>query len=530
MLSQTIFSKYNIKFKKGLMNFELACKVYLSLICFVGLFSASSFAQPLASKKNKFVGNVITNGNSIRSNFTKYWNQVTAENAGKWGSVEGTPGNYNWTQLDNIYNFSKNNGLPYKHHTLIWGAQQPGFLASMDSAQQYEEVENWIKATGERYPDAYQCEVVNEPLHQPPVYKDALGGDGETGWDWVIKAFELTRQYWSPNTKLLINEYSVINDGTSNTNYIKIINLLKERGLVDGIGVQGHNFEVNGGASTTTLKNNLDKLAATGLPVYITEFDINEADDNTQLQKYQSIFPTLYEHPGVYGITLWGYIQSEIWQTDAYLLESPRFDERPAMQWLRTYLLSPFKPTLISPLFTNDEEVNTTLIWTHSDSATSYNVQISSNRNFTVILIDSTVSDTSFYISNLSENTIYYWRVNASNEYGTSDYSPFASFTTETTTDIKGTESLQVDYKLYQNYPNPFNPSTQINYYLPEEAKANLNIYDALGRHIITLVSSEQSAGQHSVIFIADNLSSGIYFYKLTADSYIEVKQMLLMK
>ena len=200
------------------------------------------------------------------------------------------------------------------------------------------------------------------------------------------------------------------------------------------------------------------------------------------------------------------------------------------MEWLRSYLLSPFKPILISPLFTNNESVNPTLIWAHSDSATSYNVQISSNRNFTALLIDSTVSDTSFHLSNLSENTIYYWRVNASNDYGTSDYSPFASFTTETTTDIKDTEGLQVDYKLYQNYPNPFNPSTQINYYLPEAAKVNLNIYDALGRHIKTLVSSEQSAGQHSVIFIANNLSSGINFYKLTAGSFIEVKQMLLMK
>ena len=299
--------------------------------------------------------------------------------------------------------------------------------------------------------------------------------------------------------------------------------------MVDGIGVQGHNFEVNGGASTITLKNNLDKLAATGLPVYITEFDINEADDNTQLQKYQSIFPVLYENPGVYGITFWGYVQYETWQTNAYLL-TDRLAERPAMEWLRSYLLSPFKPILISPLFTNNESVNPTLIWAHSDSATSYNVQISSNRNFTALLIDSTVSDTSFHLSNLSENTIYYWRVNASNDYGTSDYSPFASFTTETTTDIKDTEGLQVDYKLYQNYPNPFNPSTQINYYLPEAAKVNLNIYDALGRHIKTLVSSEQSAGQHSVIFIANNLSSGIYFYKLTAGSFIEVKQMLLMK
>lgn len=85
-------------------------------------------------------------------------------------------------------------------------------------------------------------------------------------------------------------------------------------------------------------------------------------------------------------------------------------------------------------------------------------------------------------------------------------------------------------FSLLQNYPNPFNPTTNINYYLPEAAKVTLNIYDILGRHIKTLVSSEQSAGQHSAIFNANNLSSGIYFYRLTANSFIEVKQMLFMK
>jgi endo-1,4-beta-xylanase len=153
------------------------------------------------------------------------------------------------------------------------------------------------------------CDVVNEPLHAPPSYKNALGGNGTTGWDWMIKAFELARQYLSPHTELHLNEYSVINDGSANARYIQIINLLKDRGLIDGIGVQGHNFEVNGGASMTTLHNNLNNLAATGLPIYITEFDINEQNDNTQLQRYQTIFPVLFEHPGVYGITLWGYVQ-----------------------------------------------------------------------------------------------------------------------------------------------------------------------------------------------------------------------------
>ena len=103
-------------------------------------------------------------------------------------------------------------------------------------------------------------------------YKNALGGKGVTGWDWVIKSFELARKY-IPNAKLLINDYGIINDNSATTSYIQIINLLKDRGLIDGIGVQGHRFALES-ANTTTLKNNLDRLAATGLPIYISEFDL----------------------------------------------------------------------------------------------------------------------------------------------------------------------------------------------------------------------------------------------------------------
>ena len=498
------------------------------LLIFILLWN-NNYAQPLASNKNKFVGNVISNGNNIRPNFSNYWNQVTAENAGKWGSVEGTPGNYNWTQLDNIYNYALTKGFPYKHHCLVWGNQQPGFLASLDSAAQYQEVENWIKETGTRYPNADMCDVVNEPLHAVPVYKNALGGDGATGWDWVIKAFELARKYWSPNTKLLINEYSVINDGNANSNYLKIINLLKDRGLVDGIGIQGHNFEVNGGASLTTLKTNLDKLTATGLPVYISEFDINVADDNTQLQKYQSIFPLLYEEPGVEGITLWGYIYNEIWQADAYLIDN-RNAERPAMQWLRNYLLLPFKPLLVSPVSATEVSLTPALVWMHSDSATSYHVQVSIDRNFSSIIVDSTVTDTLLQLSTLNENSIYYWRVNSSNEKGTSEYTAYAYFMTKQVTGINLSETLPKEFRLDQNYPNPFNPTTTISFVLHKQSEVRLVLMDLLGREVMKITEGNYSAGEHKVQVDASNLASGIYIYRLTAGNFTASKKMILIK
>ncbi len=504
--------------------------VLVLLVGMIVLLPIHSFAQ-LAANKSKFVGNIIGNGNNLRAaNFKKYWNQVTAENAGKWGSVEFSPGIYNWTQLDNIYNFAKTNGLPYKHHTLIWGNQQPGFIAGLDSASQYQEIENWIMAVGQRYPEMDFCDVVNEPLHAPPSYKNALGGDGATGWDWVIKAFELARQYLSANTELHLNEYSVINDGSANARFLEIINLLKDRGLIDGIGVQGHYFEVDGGASMITLHNNLNNLAATGLPIYITEFDINQQNDDTQLQRYQTIFPVLYEHPGVYGITLWGYVQYETWRPYTYLV-TDRLAERPALQWLRTYLASPLRPVLLSPVGTTGEPRNPVLSWHASASATSYQLQVAGNSTFSTVVVDTTVADTLLQLRPLEANTRYYWRVRAANEHGTSAYSVAASFMTgDQITAVDEFAELPTEFGLSENYPNPFNPTTSLQYFVGSPRHVSLKVYDALGHVIATLVDERKPAGHYRATFEARGFASGVYFMRLSAGEFVAMRKAILMR
>jgi endo-1,4-beta-xylanase len=301
---------------------------------FIGLFfiNAVLLAQPLADGQEKFFGNIINDGSKIPANFLNLWNQVTPENAGKWGSAEPIQDNMNWVNLDKIYQFAKKNNLPFRQHAFVWGQQQPGWLGNIKADLQREEVEEWIRLFGERYPDADFIDVVNEPLHENPVYKDAIGGNGQTGWDWVIWSFEKAREH-NPNAKLHINEYGVLNGWVSVTSYIKIINLLKERNLIDGIGLQGHFLE-----STTkgTITAKLNQLAQTGLPIYITEYDVKLADDAQHLAKYKEQVPAIYEHPAVAGMTLWGYMEGQMWRAEGFLIYR-NGAERPAMTWLRDY-------------------------------------------------------------------------------------------------------------------------------------------------------------------------------------------------
>lgn len=91
--------------------------------------------------------------------------------------------------------------------------------------------------------------------------------------------------------------------------------------------------------------------------------------------------------------------------------------------------------------------------------------------------------------------------------------------------------SVISDFHLHQNYPNPFNPITTVNFQIPENSKITLRIYDILGRLVETLAENEfKSPGSYKVTWNAENFSSGIYFYRIEAENYTEIKKMILVK
>jgi hypothetical protein len=97
-------------------------------------------------------------------------------------------------------------------------------------------------------------------------------------------------------------------------------------------------------------------------------------------------------------------------------------------------------------------------------------------------------------------------------------------------TGINGNVPPPSIFSLSQNYPNPFNSSTAISFDLPLSSHVTLALFDILGRKVETLIDGGQSAGRHEVIWDATELSSGIYFYKIKAGEFIEIKKMLMVK
>ncbi len=89
---------------------------------------------------------------------------------------------------------------------------------------------------------------------------------------------------------------------------------------------------------------------------------------------------------------------------------------------------------------------------------------------------------------------------------------------------------VPIEFSLSQNYPNPFNPSTTISFALPKTGIVSLKIYNAIGQEVAELVNREMNAGMQSVNFEASHLSSGLYFYRISAGNFADVKKMMLIK
>ena len=272
--------------------------------------------------------------------FSDYWNQVTHANGTKWATVEGRRGKYDWRAADVAANYAKEHGFPFKFHTLVWGSQYPDWVNNLTPEERYEAIVAWMDETKSHYPDLTIIDVVNEAIsgHQPntPIIKEALGGDGKTGYDWIIKAFEMAHERW-PDAILIYNDFNTFQWNTDQ--FIDLVSTVRDAGApIDAYGCQSHDLT---DCSLSTFKSSMQKLQdALKMPMYITEYDIGTADDNAQLKQYQDQIPLMWEADYCAGITLWGWIYGKTWVTDGNSGLIKNKKERPALEWLREYMQS----------------------------------------------------------------------------------------------------------------------------------------------------------------------------------------------
>jgi len=132
------------------------------------------------------------------------------------------------------------------------------------------------------------------------------------------------------------------------------------------------------------------------------------------------------------------------------------------------------------------------------------------------------ISPINYYYSDKMNNPgIYYYRLKQIDNNGTFNYNSPVEVNFKPV--VKG-------YYLEQNYPNPFNPGTTIAYSLPEASNVKLSVFNALGQQVKIVENVYKNSGNYNVTLNADDLNSGIYFYKLEAGQFSQIRKMILMK
>ncbi len=317
----------------------------------VVLLPATSRAQ-LSSNPYKFLGNITTRGNveaggGVPAYYT-LWNQITCENESKWSSVEGNRGVFNWGGAENAFNYAKQHNFTHKFHALVWGAQYPNWLPDLSPKERFAALTNWFDHAKAKFNTLPMIDVVNEAVgrHQDgnPMIKETLGGGGKTGYDWLIKAFDMAYQRW-PDAILIYNDYNSIRYDLDA--YITLVQTLRDAGApIDAYGNQSHELS---GISDTELKSALKKQQdALQMPMFVTELDIDIANDAQQKAQYQKVLPILWEAPYCAGVTLWGFIHGATWVSNSGLYKNGA--ERPAMTWIKEYMQTEAAKSAVGPL------------------------------------------------------------------------------------------------------------------------------------------------------------------------------------
>ena len=321
----------------------------IAILC---LLTTLGVRAQLSSNPYKFLGNITTRGNveaggGVPSYYT-LWNQITCENESKWSSVEGNRGSFNWAGAERAFNYAKQHNFTFKYHALVWGAQYPNWLESLSPKNRFAALTNWFDNAKAKFKTLPMIDVVNEAVgnHQAgnPMMKETLGGGGKTGYDWLIKAFDMAYQRW-PDAILIYNDYNSIRWDVDN--YITLVQTLRDAGApIDAYGNQAHELS---DISETELKNVLKRQQdALKMPMFATELDIDIANDAQQKAQYQKVLPALWEAPYCAGVTLWGYVLGATWVDNSGLYRNGV--ERPAMTWIKEYMESEAAKNAVGPL------------------------------------------------------------------------------------------------------------------------------------------------------------------------------------
>ncbi len=242
----------------------------------------------------------------LKANF----NSVVHENALKWYGTGAKPHGEDYTDADRMTDWCVKNGLRVRGHCAYWGIER--YVQEWVKALDDDVLRKALSRRGRRVAKHFKGRIgeydVNNEMMHGDYYAKRLGkGVTAEMFHWVAEG--------DPDAILYVNDYGILQSGGEK--YAKHIQGLLDQGItIGGIGVQGH---TGNSIRPERVKATLDRLGKFGLPIKITEFDMNTKDEAAKARGLEALYRVCFAHPAVEGVLMWGFWQGRHWRPDAAL-------------------------------------------------------------------------------------------------------------------------------------------------------------------------------------------------------------------
>jgi aryl-phospho-beta-D-glucosidase BglC (GH1 family) len=512
------------------------CFTIAALMIF--FLTTHTHAQLSSHDVAKAITRGINMGNTFEAPYENYWGNpvVTASNFDDYKNagftcvrlpvtwdihIAATPPytiDATWiSRIEQVVNWGLSRGL-----FIIINAHHEGWIktdtayANPNTRARFDSLWSQVATRFQNKSDSLLFEVINEPYPLSRAYVDNLNAR-------IISIMRKT----NPKRIILFSGYGWSNSYDLTAAAIPTDSLLigyyhsydpYPFGL-NGTGTYGSTADINGTIQKFNQVSTWSSLH--NVPVVLSEFG---AMDTSKYNSRMCYYGTVTQQALAHNVPF------EAWEDGGQF----KFYNRTQHTWtdVKDILIHTYKESPNSLTISSSTNTSIKIQW-HNNTTASDSIVIERKINLSDNFISfATVGPTTsvFIDTTTSAGTTYYYRLSVNIKDSIIAQSYPIMITAQLTTDVPAPENTPLHFQLSNNYPNPFNPVTTIPFQIQQRSYVTLKIYDLLGREVATIFSGELNAGNYTQQWNAEGFSSGVYFYRLTANNFSSMKKLVLLK